>query len=322
MRRLQGVRMHYCVPEYALNHAPDWARGLLFAAKKQLKSSMKKLIPGTGPCRLWNRLRFRAGHAVTIFFCAWQGMAQAAVEVTPQRVEETRALIFKDDKVGRPPASLKLTLALDGPEAEAATQYGHVKLDEATDSSGASLIPSHHDSFHDPLKFRDYGNAFFRHSSFGKNTESAKPQVEIELGFPSRAAARIARLRGSLDVSDGGKTNTVELGALKRGEKTEVPLPKGCPVGVGIVVGSGDSIRSISLQCTGDDNALASIEIVDGTGKRVSTGMSSWSIGGGPVQKSFGLSKALDDSMKLVVKVISDRKFTNVTFDLKDIALP
>jgi hypothetical protein len=61
---------------------------------------------------------------------------------------------------------------------------------------------------------------------------------------------------------------------------------------------------------------------VDGTGKKVSSGMSSWSLNGGPVQKSLDLTKALDDSMKLVVKVISDRKFTNVTFDLKDILLP
>ena len=43
---------------------------------------------------------------------------------------------------------------------------------------------------------------------------------------------------------------------------------------------------------------------------------------GGPVQKSIGLAKPLDDSMKLVVKVVSDRKFTKVRFDLKDVPLP
>jgi hypothetical protein len=282
---------------------------------------MKTLIPGIALRRLWNLLCFRAGGMIAIFLCAGQGVAQAAVEVTPQRIEETRALIFKDDKVSRTPASLKLTMALEGPEAESATQYGHVKLDEATDSTGASLT-LRHDTFHDASKFRDYGNAFFRNSNFGKNPESVKPQVEIGLAVPARAAARIARLRGSLDVSDGGKTNTVEVGGLKRGGKTEVPVPKDCPVGVTITVPSGDNVRSVSLQCTGDDNALASIEIVDGAGKRVSTGMSSWSMNGGPVQRSLSLTKALDDSMKLVVKVVSDRKITNVRFDLKDVALP
>ncbi|GEM_PF-1648590 len=284
------------------------------------KRSKKKLTPGTDLCALWNILRFQAGYIVAVLLCL-QGIAQAAVELTPQRIEEVRALIFKDDKISRTPASLKLTLALEGPEAESATQYGHVKLEEATDSLGASLMP-HHDSFHDPSKFRDYANAFFRNSKFHQTPESVKPQMDIELAVPARAAARIVRLRGSLDLSDGGKTNTVELAGLKRAGKREVPLPNGSPVGVTIEVPSNDNIRSISLQCTGDDSALASVEIVDGTGKNISTGISSWSLNGGPVQKSLGLAKALDDSMKLVVKVISDRKFTHVTFDLKDIPLP
>jgi hypothetical protein len=282
---------------------------------------MKKLTLGTDLCLLWNLLRFRTGHTIAILLCAWQGIAQAAVELSPQRIDETRALIFKDDKVSRTPASLKLTLALDGPEAESTTQYGHVKLDEVTDSTGASLIPRH-DSFHDPAKFRQYENAFFRNSKFHQNSESAKPQVEIDLAMPARAVAKIARLRGSLDLSDGGKTNTVELAGLKRAGKKEVPLPNGCPIGITIVVPADDNVRSISLQCTGEDSALASVEIVDATGKRISNGISSWSMNGGPAQKSLGLSKALDDSMKLVVKIISDRKFTNVTFDLKDIPLP
>lgn len=282
---------------------------------------MKKLTLGAGVCPSWNLLCFRASHSVTILLCASQGIAQAAVDLTPQRIEEARALIFKDDKISRTPASLKLTLALEGPEAEAATQYGHLKLEEATDSTGSSLIPRH-DSFHDPSRFTQYANAFFRNSNFRQKSETVKPQVEIDLAMPARAATKIARLRGSLDLSDAGKTNTVELASLKHAGKKEVPLPNGSPVGVTIVVPSDDNVRSISLQCTGDESALASLEIVDATGKRISNGISSWSLNGGPAQKSLGLSKALDDSMKLVVKVISDRKFTNVTFDLKDISLP
>src|SRR5690348_5814310 len=144
---------------------------------------MKKSTLQTRPGLLRKLLRFRAGHTVTILLCASQGIAHAAVEATPQRVEEVRALIFKDDKVSRTPASLKLTLALDGPEAESTTEYGHVKLDEVTDSTGTNLIPGH-DSFHDPAKFRQYENAFFRNSKFHQNSESAKPQVEIDLAMP------------------------------------------------------------------------------------------------------------------------------------------
>jgi hypothetical protein len=62
---------------------------------------MKELTRKTCLCLLFNLRRFRAGQTVTILLCALHGIAQAAVEATPQRIEETRALIFKDDKVNR-----------------------------------------------------------------------------------------------------------------------------------------------------------------------------------------------------------------------------
>ncbi len=289
---------------------------------KRLK--MKVSISRTGLSHPWNALRIRTGKIVSTLLCAsgfFAGMAHAAVEVMPQRIEEARAVIFKDDKVSRTVPALKLVLALDGPEAESATQYGRVKLEEAADNNGTSLIPRP-DAFHDPSKFREYANAFFRNSKFGGKSERAKPQVELDLALAARAATRIVRLRGSLELSDGGKTNAVEVGDLKHAGKKAVPLPNGSPVGLTIVVPSDNNVRSISLESTGEDSALASVEVVDANGKRISTGISSWSLNGGPAQRSLGLAKPLDDSMKLVVKVVSDRKCTKVPFDLKDIELP
>ena len=286
-------------------------------------------ISTSGPCLCGprNTLLYQRGQIAGILFCvfaAFRGtaIAQPAVQVTPQRIEEARALIFNDDKVSRTPASLKLVLALDGPEAEAATQYGRVKIDEAADNTGASLILLHPHSFQDPSRFRAYANAFFRNSKFGAKPESVKPQVELDLALAARAAVRIARLRGSLELSDGGKTNTVELGGLKDAGKKAVPLPSGSPVTVTIVVPDGENVRSLSLETAGDESALASAEIVDAGGKSISRGISKWSINGAPAQQSLSLAKPLDASMKLVVKVISDRKFTKVPFDLKDIPLP
>ncbi len=146
--------------------------------------------------------------------------------------------------------------------------------------------------------------------------------MELELALPARAAVRIAHLRGALELCDGGKTNTVELGGLKSAGKKAVPLPNGSPVTVTIIVPDGENVRSLSLETTGDDSALGAVEIVDASGKSVSTGTSKWSLNGGPVKQSLGLAKPLDASMKLVVKVVSDRKFTKVPFDLKDIPLP
>src|SRR5262245_43900426 len=128
--------------------------------KNNTRFIMRTSTPGTRLSRPQNTLLSRTGQVAVLLFCAscaCRGFAQAAVEVTPQRIEETRALIFKDDKVSRTPASLKLVLALDGPEAESATQYGRLKIEEAADNTGASLIPRAQ-TFHDSSKFRDYAN--------------------------------------------------------------------------------------------------------------------------------------------------------------------
>ncbi len=280
-------------------------------------SGICRSIPGRTPLP-------RIVQISAIFFCAagaFRGIADAAVDVIPQRIQETRVVLFKDDKIGRTTPGLKLTVALNGPEAEAATQSGRLKLDEAVDSTGASLIP-HADTFHDSSKFTEFENAFFRNSKFGGNTETAKPQVELDLALSARAATTIAHLRGSLVLSDGGKTNTVELGGLNSPGKKTVPLPNNSPLTISVVVPDDAKERSLSLETTGDESALASIEIVDAAGKKISNGMSKWSMGGGPEHQSIGLSKPLDASMKLVVKIISDRKLTTVPFDLKNIPLP
>jgi hypothetical protein len=266
----------------------------------------------------------RIDQIIGIALCAsgaFQGIARAAVDVTPQRIEETRHQVFDDDKVSRTSAGLKLVLELSGPEVESATQSGHVKIEEAVDNTGVNLIP-HGDTFHDPSKFTDFNNAFFRHSNFSGTPETVKPQVALDLALPARAAVKIARLRGSMELSDGGKTNTVELGGLIGAGKKVVPLPNGSPVAVTVVVPDRENVDRLSLEITGDESALDSVEVVDASGKKNSIGISRWTINGGPAHQSLGLWKPLDASMKVVVKTISDRKITKVPFDLKDIQLP
>jgi hypothetical protein len=88
---------------------------------------------------------------------------QAEVGIIPARIEEVRTVTFVDDKVSRTPAALRLTLSLSGSEAESAARYGNLKLEEAVDDKGTSLIPAK-DTFHEAAKFKDYSNAFFRKS--------------------------------------------------------------------------------------------------------------------------------------------------------------
>jgi hypothetical protein len=87
-------------------------------------------------------------------------------------------------------------------------------------------------------------------------------------------------------------------------------------------VASSGAVRSIGVEITGDKSAVESIEVVDPSGRKISEGMSSWSINGGPVQKTLTLRQPLDDSMKLVAKLALNRRVTKVPFDLKEIKLP
>ena len=249
------------------------------------------------------------------------GVAQAAVEVVPFRINESRVMAFGDDKVSRPAASLELTLSLNGPEAESCSRYGNLKLETAVDDKGTNLIPAK-DNFHDPAKFKDYSNAFFRKSNFGFNNPPAAPQVELDLALPVRSATKIVRLQGSLELTDAGTIRTIELAPLKGAGKKALAIPAEARIDITVDAGSGDNVRSLRLEITGDESAVESIEVVDASGRKVSSGMSSWSFNGGPVQKSLELNQPLDDTMKLVAKVSLNRKLVKVPFDLQNIALP
>ena len=268
-----------------------------------------------------SRLRKSLPLLVGLLVLGSSGLVQAGVEAAPFRIEESRSVAFGDDKVSRTPASLKLVLSLTGPEAESSVRYGDLKLEQAVDDLGTSLIPTK-DTFNDAAKFKAYSNEFFRKSKFGNQTKPAAPEVELTLAPAKRSATKIVRLRGTLSLAEQGTIQTFESGPLKGAGKKTVVIPADAHLGVIADVGAGEDVRSISLEITGDENALESIEVVDGSGKNVSGGMSSWSFNGGPAHKSLSLKKPLDDSMKLVAKVALNRKITKVTLDLKDIALP
>jgi hypothetical protein len=254
---------------------------------------------------------------------ALASLARAAVELTPFRVEESRSATLAPDKMGQPADHLTVVLSLKGPEADSSVRYGDLKVQEAVDDKGASLIPAKDAMGRDAGKFKDYSNAFFRKFDLESKRPAATPQIELTLAPAARSATRIVRLRGSFSLAQQGTIKTVELTALKStGNNKKLDVPAEAGLTITLTIKSDKDDNSIGLQMTGDENALESIEVLDAAGEKVSSGMSSWSFGGGPEQKSIDLRKPLDDSMKLVAKVAVDRKIVVVPFDLKDIALP
>lgn len=246
--------------------------------------------------------------------------AYAAVDVTVFQIEETRAVQFTDDHISRMPPEMRIVLSLRGPEAESSIRYGDIKLEQAVDDRGTDLIPQK-DPFGETTRFKDYANAFFRKSNFAGNAKP-DPQVDLRLALPKRAATKIARLRGSVTLADQGTIQTVELTNLKQPGKKALSFPPDAHVGVTVDIPSGDDVRSIGLEISGDEKKLDSVKIVDASGKDISSGVSSMVINGGPVSKSIQLNRPIDNSMKLVAKFAANQTVTVVPFDLKDIPLP
>lgn len=260
--------------------------------------------------------------ALVAVFVAMASLAQAAVELTVFRVEETRSAATGDDKVSRPSDRLTVVLSLKGPEADAAIRYGDLKIQEAVDDKGTSLVPDK-ERADDQAKFKDYANAFFRKFDLEQKRPVAAPQVDLHLPPAARAATKIVRLRGTFSLAQQGTLKPVEATALKStGNKKKLSVPAEAGLGITLAIERGKDIRSIGLEITGDENALESIEVFDAAGEKVSSGISSWSFNGGPAHKSLDLEKPLDDTMKLVAQIAVDRKIVTVPFDLKDIALP
>jgi len=254
------------------------------------------------------------------FAVLFAGLAQAAVVLTPFRLEETRSVALVEDSVGRATDALKVTLSLKGPEADAGERYGKLKLDEAVDDKGTNLIPEK-DSFNEAEKFKEYSNAFFRKFDIEQKKPATAPQIELTLKAPKRAATKIARLRGSFMLAQAGTLKTVTLACQKTAGKKKMDIPATAGIGITVIFKAATEGNSVGLEITGDETAMESIEVLDAEGKTVSNGMSSWSMGG-VVSRSLDLEKPLDDSMKVVAKIAMDRKFTKIAFDLKDVALP
>ncbi len=250
------------------------------------------------------------------------GLARAAVELIPYRIEESRNLTLVKDSVQYPADEMKITFSLNGPDVDSFVRYGELKLDEAVDDQGTNLIPKK-DPFNRAAKFQDFSNAFFRKMALKQKQTADPPQVELRLTSAKRTATKIAHLRGTLSLAQAGTIKAIEVSGLKTlgTKKLDVPAEAGIAITVTAKPDASKEIHSIELEITGDANALDSIAMVDAAGKEMSNGSSSWSAGGTD-HKTLDLEKPLDDSMKLVVKISMDRKTLQVPFDLKDIALP
>jgi hypothetical protein len=249
--------------------------------------------------------------------------ADAAVKVQPAEIVETRmvTLIKKPNVFSSDAPRLQLKLNVDGPELKGSTKWGRIKIAEAVDDVGTDLKPKD-----DAMGFGPRGDDLEDISRFGFDDEEKKKtgtfDATIGLTLPPRKATAIKSLKGEFQVLAGGEEKVVTLTKLKsmQGKPLADPALKAAGITGTVAKASGDD-PALAIDYKGSTDAIKEVEILDASGKSVSSGR--FSSGFGDQQTvNYMLNKPLDDAMTMKIHLIVGQKAVTVPFELKDVKLP
>lgn len=159
----------------------------------------------------------RNTHRFRLFFglvlAGSTGPAWSAVTVTPTRVRETRvvALTKADANESRffDRSELEITLKLSGPEMQDATEYKMPTITEATDDTGASLLPK-------DKPFSGFQQV--QRDTFGsspKKPPTTDVEIRTNLATAARKATTLKSVKGSLQIRAGGEKKQVVVKDVK-----------------------------------------------------------------------------------------------------------
>jgi hypothetical protein len=169
--------------------------------------------------------------------------------------------------------------------------------------------------------------------------DEAKPSgfdFDLQLPTPSaRRATAITTISGTIAVIVGGEKKIVEVKPLKAnlGKTLDDPALKAVGVNVEIVNPSKpakpksglsfgpDTSKGVTLILSGNLDEIASISILDASGKKLNNG-SMWHDSGGTRTINYGLEKPLADSTVMQIEVWPGQKIITVPVELKDLKLP
>jgi hypothetical protein len=258
--------------------------------------------------------------------------AAAGITVAPQSITETRVRqIAKDDGhtfFSSSPGGLVLTLHVYGGDADAAKSVGFLKLTEAVDDSGTSLMPDKNafTGFGVPAgEFEAISRNRFDNDNSDHSAKSNGFDTELHLGVSSRKAVKIKSLKGEFQILAGGKASVVSISNPKDhfGKPLTDPQLKAAKLSVTLAADSSaaDDPRKLQLEIKGDDGgAIQQVEITDAAGKKISDESFTMSMGDEKTTH-FTLSKPVDAAVVKIHLSVGQEKQT-VPFDLHDIALP
>jgi hypothetical protein len=238
---------------------------------------------------------------------------------TPIRILETRGMNLTEHQASMIYSNgVRVTLNVTGPNVESVTAYGKIAVEKAVDDAGTNLV-SDRKPFGNPDELQKIPEQRFRRPT---SDLASAFDVDIPLASPARDAKKIAEVRGHFEVLMGGKAQTVSIEQISTHEtKTlEDPTIKAADLKIKILSARAGGDR-IELEITGNLNNLNRITVMGADGKEVVKGRSS-SSGMGKQNAQYDLGHPLDDTMKLVVDLITGQQGETIPFELKDVPLP
>lgn len=251
----------------------------------------------------------------------------AGVKVVPVAVSETRYRSLAGGGKGTGHTELKMTVHVAGGAAAKAVQFGHVKITQATDDKGNSLlVPAK-----ERRQPRDYEKGYVTITKRWRDQAKNGFQADfVRLKPAARAAVKIAKVTGSLKLLTGGKVTAVTIPNARSliGIELEHPALKAAGVKIKIISPEPstaawvDPSKTIAFQIDGKVEAVLAASIVDASGKAVRCLPNLQTVSGGIKRLSVTAEKKLPDKAGLKLSVLGDAKVITVPFTLKDVPLP
>ena len=267
--------------------------------------------------------------------------APASVRARVARVVDHRFARLSPDATttANPDLGLTVSLQLAGlPDLTTATGYGHWAVTAAADDRGTNVapmtLPNAADDGSTPRKQAD------RYEDVDRNaTDGLKPgpdgfalqTFDVQLGVAARGAAALRRLSGHVDLIVGGTDHVARFDHPTRLVGQTLADADLRAAGVSVTFDRPDPADrppkrpQVTFHFHGDPALLHDdmLDVVGPDGKTVvDSSVYFGAASDTPHPRTYDLTRPLDDTMTITVRVPLGQRTVRVPFDLRDVPLP
>jgi len=258
----------------------------------------------------------RRSPVIELMFAALLAVGQTEAVAVPSGLMESRnKALEKNSFFGG--AQLSLTFKISGPGVLAAVKIGNVKVTEATDDTGTSLIGkgSNGEIQSEQPDMRTVGQ-------YERNKDVMSQYVWLKA--PPRSAKSVS-FKGSVDLLVGGTPANAEFAGIDPWAEKELAHAELEAVGIKVKLHKSafNNASAINFVLEGNTNLINSVEYVDSAGKVAKSQNSGWSkFGNGPKVTTYYFQEKLAAGGTLRFVVLKGAKTVTVPLVLEKTDLP